>query len=157
MFVGLTRDTADGYSMLCWLTLTYSAFDYFLRSLGVKLQNTSMLLDDAERDRVLSQLRSRSGNRQLFNFVRGHVDPRYQKQIDAYLKPLSCNPFYLAASLRHVFFHGILTATPQGVPSQTVASVTRYMCRVLMRVMEREFEKRMTNFEKEFGEWMSGR
>src|SRR4051812_45483650 len=47
-FVGLTHDTADGYSMLCLMTLTYSAFDYFLRSLGVHFKNTSSLLKDAE-------------------------------------------------------------------------------------------------------------
>lgn len=152
VFEGLTADTADGYSMLCFLMLTYSAFEYFLGAIGVPQQNTSSLLEDDERDRVLGHVRALNGQAALFEFLRTHVNRAYQRQIDAHLVPQACNPVYLAGALRHAFAHGILTATPSGVPSQTVATVTRYLCRVLVRIMDREFVNRMEAFESDLYE-----
>jgi hypothetical protein len=51
-FEGLTHDTADGYSALCLLLLTYSAFEYFRRAIGLEMRHTSALLADDEREQV---------------------------------------------------------------------------------------------------------
>lgn len=155
-FEGLTNDTADGYSMLCLLLLTYSAFEYFLKAIGIEQRNTSTLLDDDERDRVIAHVRGLNGSTALFTFVRRFLNESYQRQIDSFTANRACNPVYLAGALRHAFAHGMLTATPATVPSQTVATVCRFLCRVLVRIMDREFVNRMDQFEKDFEEWVSG-
>jgi hypothetical protein len=63
-----------------------------------------------------------------------------------------CNPLYLAASVRHAFAHGKLAATPQGVPESSVATVCRFLCRVLTRIMDREFSTRVLEFEQMLAE-----
>lgn len=80
--------------------------------------------------------------------VRTHVNATHQREIDRHLRGRVCNPFYLAASIRHLFAHGLLTPNPAGVPMSAVATVSRFLCRVLFRVIDREFERRMSEFER---------
>jgi hypothetical protein len=42
----------------------------------------------------------------------------------------------------------LLTATPGNVPQQSVATVCRFFCRILIHVMDREFLGRMVEFER---------
>lgn len=146
-FEGLTSGTADGYSSLCQLLLTFSAFEHFLKSVGMPMQNTEQLLTDVERDRILERIRTLNGQRELFSMVQVHVNPTHQRQVDRHLRGRVCNPFYLASSIRHLFAHGLLTPNPAGVPMSAVATVSRFLCVILLRVMSREFERRMNKFE----------
>ena len=148
-FEGLTAGTAEGYSALSQLLLTYSAFEHFLHCIGVELRNTSYLLNDAQRTRILAALRNLNGQSDFFVFLKPHLNQSFQRQIDNHLSGQSCNPFYLAGGIRHAFAHGVLTATPVNVPSQSVATVSRFLCRVLFKVMDSEFEQRMIDFEDE--------
>ena len=147
-FDELTETTSDGYSGLVQLLLTYSAFEHFMRCIGSKLQASHSLLEDTERDSALSRLRALQGQDALFSMLRQHLHPPYQRQVDAHLALQTCNPFYLAAGLRHAFAHGLLTASPANVPQQSVATVCRFLCRVLFKIMDREFERRMSEFEE---------
>ncbi len=146
VFEGVTVDTADGYSALCQILLVYSAFEHLLRCLGIAQNNTESLLDGAESARVLRNLRRLNGQRELFATIRSYLNRQHQQQIDDYLAGRRCNLFYLASGIRHAFAHGKLTATPVNAPPTSVATVSRYLSRVLMRVMDREFERRMTAF-----------
>lgn len=146
-FEEVTASTAQGYTALVQLLLSYSAFEHFMRCIGVRLPTSHSLISEPERDLALSRLRGLQGQRELFRTLRQHLDPPYQRQVDAHLSNDPCNLLYLAAALRHAFAHGTLAATPVGVPEQSVATVCRFLCRVLFRVMDREFENRMTEFE----------
>jgi hypothetical protein len=146
-FEGLTAGTARGYSSLCQLLLTFSAFEHFLKSIGVAMRQTSQLLSNDEPDRVLRQLRALNGQREFFAMMRPHVNSTHQRQLDLHLRGRVCNLFYLASTIRHLFAHGLLTPNPVGVPMTAVATVSGFLSRILMRVMERDFETRMTEFE----------
>jgi hypothetical protein len=147
-FSDLSADTADGYSAMCHCLLTYSAFEFLLRAMGLELKATASLLTDNERDKLLANLRRCVGQVELFTALRKHVEARFQRQIDAHVAGHACNPFYLAAAIRHTFAHGILAATPVGVPPRSAATVSRFFSRVLFRVMDREFERRMRELEQ---------
>jgi len=151
-FDELTHATADGYSELVHLLLTYSAFEHLLRCIGSRLQTSRSLLDDSERGRVLNNLRRLAGQDVLFSVLRQHLDPPYRRQVDAHLALQSCNPLYLAAGIRHAFAHGMFTATPGNTPQHAVATVCRFLCRVIFRIMDREFEGRMIEFEEEINQ-----
>lgn len=119
-----------------------------MRCLGIRLQASHTLLADAERDRALANLRRLQGQSELFVTLRQHLDPPYQRQVDAHLRDSACNPLYLAAGIRHAFAHGKLAASPVGIPENTVTTVSRFFCRVLMRIMDREFSQRVLEFEQ---------
>jgi hypothetical protein len=129
------------------LLLVYSAFEHLLRCIGVELKASHNLLTEPERDRALVNLRDLQGQDLLFKTLRQHLDPAYRRQVDAHLKEEACNVFYLAASIRHAFAHGLLTATPGNAPQQTVSTVCGFLCRALVRVMDREFLGRMEDFQ----------
>lgn len=148
-FDELTRTTSDGYSALVHLLLTYSAFEHFLRCIGLELRNSNALLSQDERDRALGKLRSLTGSDDFFRALRQHLEPRYQRHVDIFRSQGACNPLYLAAAVRHAFAHGHLAASPQGVPQETVGTVCRYLCRVLFWLMDREFRSRIEAFEAE--------
>jgi hypothetical protein len=143
----LTPETADGYSALCHLLLTYSAFEYLLHALKLEQRQTSAFLSAPEIDKVLNEVRLRDSGNALFTFMKPHLNTQHQKQLDLYLSCQPCNPFFLASSIRHLFAHGVLTPNPAGVMNTTVRSVSRYLTRVLHKVMDREFEKRIAAFE----------
>jgi hypothetical protein len=83
----------------------------------------------------------------MFAVVHEFVNATYKAQITLHMSGQRCNPFYLAGAIRHAFAHGLLSATPSKAPQKSVATVSRYLCRMLMRVMDREFEQRMIDFE----------
>jgi len=68
--------------------------------------------------------------------------------IDLHLEGADCNPWYLAEALRHSFAHGALTATPTGVESQAIGSVSRFLSRAMFQVMDIEFRDRVRQFER---------
>ena len=146
-FDELTEDTVDGYAALVHLLLSYSAFEHFLHCIGSELPRSHSLLSGSDKAAILTRLSSFSGQRELFTAARQHLNPTFQRQIDSHIAARDCNPFYLAGGLRHAFAHGKLAATPLGVPSRSVGVVCRYLCRVLLKVIDREFEKRMLAFE----------
>ncbi len=150
-FDGVVEATAEGYSALCQILLTYSAFEHFLRCVGVGLQYSSHLLKDDERDRAIENLRRLSGQAEFFTLIRRYLNQQYQRQIDNHVAGRICNLFYLAGGVRHAFAHGMLTATPQDAPPRTVATVSRFLCRVLMKTMDKEFEWRMADFQRGLG------
>ena len=146
-FEGVTQDTADGYSALCHILLAYSAFEHFLKCVGIRKIATQQLLTRDERDRIQSRVRSLNGQRELFMVLHSFVDKHHKAEIEKHISGNRCNPFYLASSIRHSFAHGLLSATPARVPQRSVACVSRYLTGVVMQVMDREFERRMTDFE----------
>lgn len=147
-FEGVTNSTAEGYSALCQLLLTYSAFEHLLKCLGRKPHQASPLLSDEERDRALKNIRKLNGQRELFIVIHNFSNDHNKKQIEEHIGGRDCSPFALAASMRHAFAHGVLAANPVNAPETSVATVGRYMCRLLMTVMDREFESRMKEFEE---------
>ena len=150
-FEGLSSGTASGYSALCQLLLTFSAFEYFLKSIGITLPKSQQLLSDPERDRILKHVRTLNGHREVFAFVRTHVNQNHQAELGRFLRAQGCNPVYLASSIRHLFAHGLLTPNAADVPPSAIASVSRYLCRVLLHIMDREFSRRIEQFEKMLG------
>jgi hypothetical protein len=147
-FEELTSGTKDGYTALIQTLLTFSAFEHLLRCIGLRMQDTQTLLSSEERDRALTNLRRLHGQREFFEALRQHLDPPYQRQVDVHLREEPCNPVYLAAAIRHAFAHGKLAATPIGAPENSSATVARFLCRVMTKIMDREFLHRVQALEE---------
>lgn len=92
-FEGLVSATADGYGALCQLLLTYSAFEHFLRCIGVEMQHSLNLLKPAERPLASASLRRLVGERELFRWLRPYMTNRsYQRQIGHSSLGPGCQP-----------------------------------------------------------------
>ena len=150
-FDNLAATTSHGYSELCNLLLAYSAFEYYLKAIGLTLGNSDSLLTTGERARTLGQLRALKGNTGYFQFIYPYCSKSIKHQVELYLAPRACNPFCLAAAARHAFAHGTLTPNPVGVEHGSVETMTRLLRKIVMRTMERDFERRMREFEEELG------
>jgi hypothetical protein len=109
--------------------------------------DTQQLLTRDERDRVQSRVRALNGQRELFIVLHSFVDKHHKAEIEKHISGNRCNPFYLASSIRHSFAHGLLSATPVQAPQRSVATVSRYFTGMLVHVMNREFARRMIDFE----------
>jgi hypothetical protein len=129
------------------LLLAYSAFEHYLKAVGLKIGNADSLITIADRTKILTQLRTLGGHGEYFTFIRPHCSNTFRHQIDLFLWPRVCNPFCLAAAARHAFSHGVLTPNPSGVPPGAVEVVTRLLRKIVMRCMERDFYERMRDFE----------
>ena len=118
----------------------------------MKLQqrDTNPLLTTNESQAILSRIRALDSGNALFKFMKPHLNGPHQKELDLYLSGRPCNPFFLASGMRHLFAHGVLTPNPTDSAGRTipsVAKVSRYLTRVLVKVMDREFGKQIDAFE----------
>lgn len=147
-FDGLSQPSVQSYSGLMQLLLTYSAFEYFLKCISTDLRGAANLLSNVQLTLFLNNLRRLQGQSGVFAAVRPHVNGICQEQIDLHLQDNACNPWYLAASIRHGFAHGALTATPNGVEPQAMGTVSRFLSRALFQFMDSEFRERMHEFER---------
>ena len=150
-FEGLSAVTVDGYTALTQVLLWYSAFEHLLRCIGAELRESLGLLSEEERARCLQRLRRLNGQSEFFQAIRQHLEPRYQRQIDHHHQSEPCNPFYLAAAIRHAYAHGKLAAQPSGVPQESVGTVCRFVTRLLSMVADREFSKRVNDVMSQGG------
>lgn len=146
-FKGLTQETADCYSALCHLLLTYSAFEYLLRALKLRPNQASAFFNPQERDEVLRKVRLRDPGDALFTFMKPFLNKEHKEELKLYLSSKPCNPFFLASGIRHLFVHGELTANPKDVTNVAIRNASRYLVPVLVEVMDREFKKKIDAFE----------
>jgi hypothetical protein len=147
-FESLSNDTVSSYSGLVQLLLTYSAFEYLLKCLGMEMKGSGALLSHVQRLTFLQNIRNLNGQLGVFAAVHSHVNKTYQQQLEQHLQGNDCNPWYLAGALRHSFAHGALTATPANVQPQAMGTVARFLSRGLILCMDTEFRERVRQFER---------
>ena len=152
----LTHETANGYSMLCRLLLTYSAFECLLRALKLREDQASAFFSVQEKSTVLKKVRRLDSGDALFTFMKPHLNKQHQEELKLYLSDKLCNPFFLASGIRHLFVHGELTPNPKDVKNMAVRDVSDYLISVLFKVMDREFKKRIDAFEIAHGNVKQG-
>ncbi len=137
----LTQETANGYSVLCHLLLTYSAFECLLRALKLRENQASTFLNDRQISTVLEKARRRDPGDALFTFMKPHLNKQHQEELKLYLSGKTCNPFFLASGIRHLFVHGELTPNPKDVKNiairDAIRDVSKYLVSVLFKVMDR--------------------
>lgn len=83
-----------------------------------------------------------SGNR-LFYLVLSKTTGEVKRQVDAYLLRQEYGFSFLAAGLRHLFAHGILTPHANGATPANVTSLTKYMAEALLAGVATDFRGRV--------------
>jgi hypothetical protein len=142
-------DTRAGYSALARLAFAYSAFESMLELIGVGRKDAASILGPYPVAKWLKELRRYDPQYGFFQFVRERLGPKHEAQnVGQFLKGQGCDISALAASIRHVFFHGELTPNAGGSNPQVVRQICECLFKVLVEVMDQEFGGRLVRFER---------
>ncbi len=143
---GYSEPTKSGYEGLTKVTLYWSAFEQMLNALNTherKIVDTYNYVSD------LARIEHIDRERRLFGFVRGKVNRRdLRTRLDEYIANGKGSVLLLSKCVRHIYLHGHLTANVRGLSPHDIQSICEFLCDVLLRVMDDEFEARVLDLKQ---------
>jgi hypothetical protein len=142
--------TEPGYLALTRAFFTYSAFELFLRAIGMKQKKTQPLLVKFPVADWTTDLRAADTNDIIYKFLLAHGDPdnAHRTHISNYLAKQSFNFTYLASMVRHGFVHGHLTPGAAKATPGHVEGICSVLVKALFQVIDREFSDRMAQLKR---------
>lgn len=142
-------DTRAGYSALTRMAFTYSAFESMLALIGVPKKAAGTILTHYPVSKWIKHITSFEPPCTFIRFVEARTEPKHEKvQIQQFLEGKGCDVTAIAASIRHIFFHGELTPNAQGVDPNAVCRICEYLIQMLTGIMDREIENRLGPLER---------
>jgi hypothetical protein len=143
---GYSDATALGYSAFCRVLFVWSAFESFLRILGIDQTQSGPLLENHGAAKALANLQTLDVDNRFYDFIYQRVNGRHKTELDTYRNGNPCNVGYLASAIRHIFAHGHLTPNANSVDPGIVISICDKLCGFLLHVMNQEFGDRVATF-----------
>jgi hypothetical protein len=137
------QSTQDGYAGLLQTFTAWSAFEIFLRLHGERQEDCQPLIDPYDPKGLAERIRNIDQSAQFYEFLKPLVRQKPREQLDKFLNNEECNVTYLASSIRHVFAHGTLAASPGGVDADNIVLITKEINCFLFGVMEADFASRL--------------
>lgn len=142
---GYSTATAAGYSALCRVLFTWSAFESFLHICGLDQRSAGPILDGYGATAVVGEIRRADVGHVFYSFIYDRVNATHQRELDNFFNDDPFNAGYLASAIRHIFAHGWLTPNANQVDPDVVTTVCNTLCDFLLNVMDREFGKRVAD------------
>ena len=142
---GYSTATVNGYSALCRVLFTWSAFESFMRICNLDQRTARPLLDGRGVASVIAEIRSADADEVFYRFIYEHVNATHKKELGNFFNDDPFNAGYLASAIRHIFAHGWLTPNANQVNPDTVVKVCNSLCDFLIEVMDHEFGDRVAN------------
>ncbi len=139
---GYTPATEAGYSALCRILFTWSAFESYLKIIGLDQRTVGPLLDGYGAAAAIAAVRAGDIENRFYGFIHARVNPAHKAELDNYFKNDPCNVGYLASAIRHIFAHGWLTPNANQVAPAAVEAVCNAVCDFLLNVMDQDFGER---------------
>ena len=140
---GYREDTANGYSALCQVMFTWSAFETFEKIAKLNRSDISEELEHFGAIEVLNQIRVIDKDNKFYQFIYERVNDRHKKELDSYFNQDSCNIIYLASAIRHIFAHGWLSPHANQADPKVVDRICHILSQFLLDFMDREFSSRV--------------
>lgn len=142
---GYSAATAAGYSALCRVLFTWSAFESFLHICGLDQRTAGPVLDARGALRIVTEIRGADAGNAFYRFIYDRVNTTHKRELDNFFNADPFNVGYLASAIRHIFAHGWLTPNANQVDPDTVATVCNTLCDFLISVMDQEFGNRVAD------------
>ena len=142
---GYSVATADGYSALCRVMFTWSAFESFLGICNLDQRSIGPTLDANGAAAITDTIRHTDTDNRFYQFIHDRVNAAHRGELNNYFNNDPCNLGYLASAIRHIFAHGSLSPNANQVDPLVVTAVCGTLCDFLMRVMDREFGIRVSD------------
>ena len=140
---GYSAATAGGYSALCRVLFTWSAFESFLGICGLDQVTAAPILDARGAGAVIAKIRRADTGSLFYRFIYDRVNTAHKRELENFFNNDPFNAAYLASAIRHLFAHGSLTPNANQVDPDTVTTVCNALCEFLLTVMDDEFGNRV--------------
>jgi len=140
--------TAQGYSALFRLFLTWSAFEQFLLVIAKQQKELDELMSQYDAASLFVAVRSADTNDAFCDFLQTKVNESHKKRLDDYKNGTLRNPTYFASAVRHIFAHGHLGAYADSARPAQIKRVSLLLCDFHMHIMDNEFSKRIRKLKK---------
>lgn len=138
-----TEETENGYTGLLQTFTSWSAFECYLRLVGIKQEDCQAFIDPFKPKEFIQRVRNIEQNGDFYRFLKPLVRRKPRDQLEKFLGNRDFNATYLASTIRHVFAHGTLAANPGGVRAQNIVLITREVNGFLFEIMETDFSARI--------------
>jgi hypothetical protein len=142
--------TAEGYSALFRLFLTWSAFEQFLVVIAKEQKELDGLMSEYDAIALLSAVRKADTNDAFCEFLHGKVNKSHRERLDDYKNGTLRNPTYFASAVRHIFAHGHLGAYADAARPAQIRRVSNLLCDFLITVMDGEFSRHIRQAASRF-------
>ena len=88
---GYGEDTTDGYSALCQVMFTWSAFETFEKIAKLNKSDLGRELEHFEAIEVLNKIRAIDKKNRFYKFIHERVNPTHRRELENYFNEDSCN------------------------------------------------------------------
>lgn len=139
-FDGYSPPVARGYDALMRLMLTWSALEMLLPAIGESREKISSVVDWTASTQTLYSM---PGAVSYFKFIDTKLKNKQRKKIAPFFEAKSCCGLEMAAAVRHVFAHGLLTPTAQGTDGDHAAAICEHLVEGIFEVVDAEFKNRV--------------
>ena len=144
---GYGKDTTDGYSALCQVIFTWSAFETFEKIAKLNRKDLGRELELFGAIEVLNEIKAIDKENRFYKFIYDKLDsPQHKRELDNYFNQDSCNLLYLASAIRHIFAHGWLSPHANQADPKAVNQICHILSQFLLDFMDREFGYRVNQF-----------
>jgi hypothetical protein len=144
-----SSETVNGYSALVRSVLVWSAFERYLPLVGLDQKACGALLSGYDPETIVHSISAIDENGKLYSYIRSRVTSQtLGGELDKYFKGDRCNVSYLLSAIRHIFGHGHLTPGSNETSSVVTKQICDILCDFHLRVMDEEFSKHVSDFEK---------
>lgn len=142
-----SAETCDLYSAIVRVFLTYSAFESYIKAIGLNPSRESVVKDlqDKQGQKIhISAIRKIDPEYDLFIFLAAHLDSKkLRDMLTDFTEGAQANVSLIARCIRHVFAHGILSANSAGLSAEKFNELARVVCDFLLDVMDRDFTEKL--------------
>ncbi|MGA1409612.1 MAG: hypothetical protein ACO37W_07755 [Prochlorotrichaceae cyanobacterium] len=140
-------DTPQLYSAITRIFLVYSAFETYCRIIGLNPSRESQVkaLQDTQALKTINQsIRDLDPKNAFSSFLEKHLcDPNLKQMMHDFIEGQEVNISFLARCTRHVFAHGILTASSPNLSATRFDQVSQVISDFLLNCMDQDFDKRV--------------
>lgn len=142
-FEGMTPSLSDGYSALMQVMLVYSAFEFWLKAIGLKKSQSHALLRMHDTEAWAGEIRRVDPQMTMYKHSLNFLDSKHQNEIKKFIRSEPFNYIYLAASIRHSFAHGFLSPNGGGADPERVKAICSKVTNTMMIIIDSSFREKI--------------
>jgi hypothetical protein len=136
--------TIRGYSAMFEVMIAYSAFDAMLEGVEIFQVRTDIKLNRLQhkienQEKLAATIREKCGD--ILDIALQHCERKLRKQIYSFLKEEHDNVFFVAAAIRHVTAHGLLSVNGARLDLARNVEVFRKLASLILQHTDQQFEK----------------
>lgn len=147
---GFTEETASGYEALTRIFFAWSAFERYAEMANDRPPFRALFAHYPRRwiCELAAHCRALDPEHKLIEFLlQQSILPIHETFLTRFRDGHDFSVLTLAACMRHIFAHGILTAHPNGLPAKNLSNISRSLGNFLIHFIRYDFSRRVNLYE----------